>query len=176
MILANCRTQKVEFAFFFFFFWNLQKSIQNDNHLPGVTGHVPRKTYLFWLVIRSLTTIFSEKENGGSHRKIRSEKSPRGAWDGWIWMTGWWLQIFFMFTPIPGEIWLTNIFQMGWLKPPRRWGVGKYLEKSSSRNSGGFFGDGHLSRLRPLLIIVMIAWRWMRRRHDTNGMEGWQIG
>ena len=39
-------------------------------------------------------------------------------WRGYWKMTGWWFQIFFIFTPTWGDdpIWLnlTNIFQMGW--------------------------------------------------------------
>ena len=58
-------------------------------------------------------------------------------------LTGWWFQIFFMFTPVWGRfpIWLYSIFQMGWNHSPH---------------------DGHVVSVAPFpdVPIALVACRW----------------
>jgi len=168
MILANCRTQKVEFTFFF---WNLQKSIQNDNHLPGVTGHVPRKTYFFRLVIRSLTTIFRRKKTGEATGRfvVKNHQGELGM-GGYGWLGGGFKNFLCLHRSLGKFDWLRCFRWVGgsFTKKVR---VGKYLEKSSARNSGCFFRGWTSVKIEALADHCddRLKVNEKKARHEWNG-------
>ena len=74
-------------------------------------------------------------------------------------MARWWFQIFFIFTSYLGKIFhLTNIFQMGWIKPPTRW-PHKWV------NCGDFFHPTYRCFFPPHLYTTGFLDLWFFLSH-----------
>ncbi len=75
-------------------------------------------------------------------------------------VTRWWFQIFFIFTPTPGNdpIWLISIFFKGLVQPPTRWGLYPYTFFSVLHLEIRLFFDRSYLRRCPKRQRRSITW------------------
>ena len=74
----------------------------------------PGRKMLGWFFPTNLSWHHEGKQD---HRKLKENHNLNPFWaEPWEMITGWWFQIFYIFTPTWGNhpFWLYNIFQRGW--------------------------------------------------------------